>query len=93
MLGQDTFHYKGLPDSQDDKMALESKMALRSISRLEVTSPNKCHSFFSSRTIVLVAQQSADHLLNCNRIFYNVLGILSVDGSLSGARQSFCSFI
>ena len=49
--------------------------------------------FFSSRTIVLVAQQSADLLLNCNRIFYNVLGILSVDGSLSGARQSFCSFI
>ena len=50
-------------------------------------------SFFSSRTIVLVAQQSADHLLNCNRIFYNILGILSVDGSLSGAHQSFCSFI
>ena len=37
MPGQDTFHYKGLPDSQDDKMAL------RSISRLEVTSPNKSH--------------------------------------------------
>ena len=43
MLGQDTFHYKGLPHSQDDKMALEYTMALRSISRLEVTSPNKCH--------------------------------------------------